>query len=109
MAELTLTETQNGGRFTIHVGDAIDLHLPENASTGYRWSIATLDRDRLSVEREGRRAGGGGVGGGGTATWTLRATTAGATRLRLTKSRKWETGKPPLEQFSVELEITHAG
>lgn len=33
---ITLTERDNGGRVRAHVGDTIELHLPENAAAGYR-------------------------------------------------------------------------
>ena len=43
MAELTVTETQNGGRLKVHVGDTIVVCLPELAGTGYRWTVASLE------------------------------------------------------------------
>ena len=105
MAELTLTEAQHGGRFTVHVGDTIDLRLSENASTGYRWSIASLDRALLQVEAEDYDAGNGAVGSGGTVAWVLRANRAGSGRLELVKSRAWEGQKEADERFAVELRI----
>ena len=105
MADLNLTETQNGESFALRVGDPIVITLPENPSTGYRWSTASLDDSVLSQEGHDFRPGGPGVGSGGTVVWRFRATHEGRTRLELKKVRSWETGQAPAAEFVVSLEV----
>lgn len=105
MAELTLTEAQNGRRVAVRVGDGITVSLPENAAAGYRWSIASLDESRVAVESQQYRPASDAVGSGGTAVWRLRATAPGATRVELKKSRPWEPDTSASERFAIELDV----
>jgi predicted secreted protein len=105
VAELTLAEANDGGRFSVGVGDAITIHLSENAAAGYRWSVVSLDDTHLTVEGQRYRAAGPGVGSAGTAVWTLRAKRPGTTRVELQKSRSWERGKAAAARFAIDLDI----
>lgn len=105
MPDLNLTEAQQGGSFTLRVGDAIVLTLLENPTTGYRWAPVSLDANLLSQEAHDYHAGGPGVGSGGTVVWRFRAKRDGRTRLELKKARSWETGADPAAQFAVSIEI----
>jgi predicted secreted protein len=106
VAELTLAEANDGGRFSVSVGDAITIHLSENAAAGYRWSVASLDDTHVAVEGQRYQAAGSAVGSAGTSVWTLRATRPGTTRVALQKSRSWERGKAAAAHFAIELDIT---
>ena len=57
MAEITLTEAQNGGTFTVRLGDAIVITLSENPSAGYRWS-ADSDETVLALDGHDYSPGG---------------------------------------------------
>ena len=106
MAELNLSEAQNGGSFAVRAGDLIVITLPENPTTGYRWSAGSLDSSLLSQEAHDFHPGAPGVGSGGTVVWRFRAKREGRTRLELRKVRSWESGTEPSGQFAVSLEIT---
>lgn len=105
MADLNLTEAQHGGSFAVSAGDLIVVTLPENPTTGYRWSAGSLDANLLSQEGHDYRPGGPGVGSGGTVVWRFRAKREGRTRLELKKARSWEAGAEPAGQFAVSIEI----
>ena len=107
MADLELTRSDSGRHVTLHAGGTLHLRLDENASSGYRWAIAALDRTVLEVVAETFTAHGGGAGSGGIAEWTLRAVKAGATRLELTQSRRWQGVTAQDERFV--LDVTAAG
>ena len=106
MADLNLTEAQNGGSFAVRLGDQIVLTLPENPSTGYRWSPASLHQNFLSQEAHDYHPGGPAVGSGGTIVWRFKATREGHTRLEMKKIRAWEADSAPTGQFAVSIEIT---
>jgi inhibitor of cysteine peptidase len=105
VAELTLTEAENGGSFAVRPGDAIVLTLPENPSTGYRWSTASLHQNFLSQEAHDYHPGGPGVGSAGTVVWRFKATREGHTHLEMKKVRSWEAGSAPIGEFAVSIEI----
>ncbi len=105
MAELVLTEAQNGGRFSLTVGDTILIGLPENAAAGYRWSTTTLDRQCLEIESQRYLKKSSAVGGSGLSEWRLRAKAAGTTRLALEKARPWSSADATAGEFAIDLEI----
>lgn len=105
MAEITLTEAQNGGTFTVRLGDSIVITLSENPSSGFRWSADSLDETLLALDGHDYHPGGAGVGSGGTVVWRLHGKKEGQTRLALKKVRSWEAGSEPAGQFAVSLEI----
>ena len=103
MAELTLTEAENGGRFDVRVSDTIAITLPES-SGGYRWDMVAIDENHLTVQSRRYEPSRAGVGSAGTDGWRLVARRPGHTRVELKKSRTWEAD--PIGRFSVDLEIT---
>lgn len=105
MAELTLTESQNGQRFRVSVGDLIVVDLPESSGAGYRWSSVALDERHLLVEQHGYVARGEATGSAGTSAWRVRAKHSGVVTLELIKSRPWEPDTPPAARFVVTLDI----
>jgi inhibitor of cysteine peptidase len=102
---LELTAAHNGQTISIKVGDTAELRLPQNPSTGYRWTIDTLDRAHVMVGETGFR-GADAVGSGGDAYWRLRATAPGETALSLKRWRPFEGDRSILERFAITLHIT---
>jgi inhibitor of cysteine peptidase len=105
VAELTVTEAQDGETFTVQVGDAILMQLPENASTGYRWAVSGIDEGCVRVEDAGYRAVSPAVGSGGVASWRLRVLAPGETRVELKRWRAFEGESSVTERFSIGLRI----
>lgn len=69
--------------------DDLDLHLPQNAGTGYVWSLAEHG-DGLELVGEQDAAQGTVPGGAGRHEVRLRAATPGVWTLRLVCRRPWE-------------------
>ena len=107
MADLEVTRSDSGRHVTLHTSGTLHLRLDENASTGYRWTIASLDRTIVEVVAETFAAHGSGAGSGGIAEWTLRALKTGTTRLELAQSRRWQGVTADDDRFV--LDITVAG
>jgi predicted secreted protein len=105
MADVTLSDADDGRRIAVGVGDTIALSLRDLASGGYRWTVTRLDREHLTLQDEGHTTAPAGVGAAGTAHWRFGATREGRTRLELTRSRPWEAeGKST--RFAVTIDIT---
>ena len=65
----------------------IALHLPENATTGYRWALTSLDEARFAVEDTGYRAQGG------------------KGRIELANRRDWEGDRSTIDSFAIDADI----
>jgi inhibitor of cysteine peptidase len=95
---------ESGTRIEAAVGDRIVVELPENASTGYQWSVVELpehlelQRDRLGTPR--RRAPGAAT----THEYLLGALAPGSGRVVLELARAWETTAPE-RRFTVEVTV----
>jgi predicted secreted protein len=46
---LVLSQTDNDRTVSVRVGDVVRISLPENASTGYRWTIERYDDEFLEA------------------------------------------------------------
>jgi inhibitor of cysteine peptidase len=96
--------SQNGQKIAVRVGDTVQLRLPENASTGYRWSVDAIDDAHVRVEETGF-VGADGVGGGGDACWRLSATAPGDTAVTWKRWRPFEGDRSVVERFAITLHI----
>jgi inhibitor of cysteine peptidase len=102
---LEFSSSHNGQTIPVKVGDTMELQLPENPATGYRWTIDALDETLISVGEVGFRSAAA-VGSGGNAHWQLRATGAGQTTLALKRWRPFEGERSIVERFAITLQIT---
>ena len=105
MAEILLTEGHNGGVVSAKVGDALIVQLPENPTTGFRWSPAGVDWSALSLAGDDFQLGGeSSVGGGGQHQWRFLARRSGATNLEFRLARSWEPGVPKAV-FRLQVQV----
>ncbi|WP_429469391.1 protease inhibitor I42 family protein [Paraburkholderia sp. WSM4175] len=101
----TITEADNGTTVEMHAGDTVILYLPENATTGYRWTIEELDAGLIELQESDYASGSSAVGSGGEARWTFRAKALGTTPLKLKLWRHWEGDGSILKRFVVTLKM----
>jgi predicted secreted protein len=108
VAEHRVSAQQNGARITLRVGDVLVVHLPENATTGHRWAIRSLDEARFVVEADGyypQHEDPDKLGSGGEAYWKLRARSAGTSRIELINRREWEGDRSIIDRFAIEADV----
>jgi inhibitor of cysteine peptidase len=104
---LRLDEKANGTTVAVKLGDTVEVSLPENPTTGYRWVLVpdpNLTASLVSavfVPNQGVPPAN--VGVGGTRTWTFTAA-AGRGQIRLVSRQ--DDNDPPKETFSVTLTIS---
>lgn len=106
MKEVRVSTAQKGTTIALSVGDAIVLHLRENASTGHRWTFTSLDLTRLALDDEVFRASEGGLGSGGLMQWRLIARAPGRVHVALSRRRSWEGERSSVETFAFDVEIS---
>jgi len=101
-------ENDNGQRVAMGVGDALQISLPENRSTGYVWSVVTNDEAVLQPADEPAYAIEGEPlpGAGGRVTFYFTAAGAGEVSLQLINARPAETAVEPAQTFALLVQVT---
>lgn len=114
MAEITLSNADNGKTLKLKPGQSIMLQLSEKPTTGYCWSISpfneqilnlTDDRFELPKSSATGSAMGPVMGRGGKRIFTFKATRSGQVNLNLNQKRSWENSASGIESFNLILEV----
>jgi inhibitor of cysteine peptidase len=98
---MRLTRDDAGGRYTVVVGEPIEIALPENATTGYRWRLDTADNFEQVDDQHTTTALPHGAAG--LRILTVRPQRAGHTQLRLVNRRRWE--QTIADEFVVNFDV----
>jgi inhibitor of cysteine peptidase len=105
-ASHTLSEADDGRVIRLAPGESIEVLLPENATTGFRWSLDRTVEPVLHLAHESAvPARGAGVGAGGARRFRFGADQIGDTELRLELSRAWEGRGSTTKRFGVRVEV----
>ena len=112
---LSLTSADDGRSLDIRQGSEIELTLRENASTGFRWSLAPLDPALVELvsEQSLPNPGGGAsspglpppVGSPGQVVYRFKALSPGRTQIKLNHLRSWEGDPSTIDRFRLSLRI----
>jgi inhibitor of cysteine peptidase len=105
-AMVTLTEQDNGRRVPVQVGDLVEIHLAENATTGYRWAPDSHDAGAVKLAEATARYPNTAVGSGGEAIFRFEVVGAGSSTLSLKYWRQWEGAGSIIQRFAVTLDAT---
>jgi inhibitor of cysteine peptidase len=106
MAEIAVGEGHNGGAISAKPGDRIVIRLPENPTTGFRWTAERADPTLLQLQSdEFAPPAGAGMGGAGVRIVRYLATGAGATSITLQLARPWEA-MAPRSQFKIQISVS---
>lgn len=100
-AALELDASDNAKHVPLALGQQLVVRLPENATTGYRWTIE--ERGDLQLDGSQTLLAGQSPGAGATRAFTLSARVAGTSRLELALRKAWETSEAPLQRFSLTV------
>ena len=108
MADIALGPDDNGTEVAAAPGDRLVITLPENATTGYRWVVESVDPPLEVEPGESLAADVSPAGRAGECRIVLRATAAGSGQVRLRLRRSWEPPERAAEQFTVTVRIAGA-
>ena len=90
---------------TLSAGEELTIRLPENPTTGYRWSVNPDSFGGvLTLLDSSYEPGGPGVGAAGVRTFRFAATAAGTAQVTLSLARSWEAAAPA-EQYSLAVTV----
>jgi inhibitor of cysteine peptidase len=102
---LSLVETDNGRTIDVRLGETVQVTLPENATTGYRWAIDRYDEDAIEALSTEARYAAKAVGSGGEVTFSFRGKTIGTGEIALKNWRQWEGDSSVISRFRLRLNV----
>ena len=100
MTQHRLTPADDGRTLAVGSEDVVVLELPEQAATGYQWTVEVSGA--AAVHERPADDDPGAPGAGRTRVFEVRPG-PGRSRVTATKARSWESA-PPVERLAVELE-----
>lgn len=101
---ISLSADDAGRRIELTKGQALNISLASNPTTGYRWEAKDLDKEILrqigepEFEPQSKL-----VGAPGVEILRFQVVDAGRTALNLVYRRSWEMDVQPLETYTVEI------
>jgi inhibitor of cysteine peptidase len=101
---MTLTQSDDGGHVRAQVGDTIEIHLAENATTGYRWEFDNLDSHLFELAAATSDYPSAKPGSGGDAQFRIKVIAKGSAPLRLKYWRRWEGDAGVIKRFEVKVD-----
>jgi inhibitor of cysteine peptidase len=106
MSTLTADKHNNGQTVRLSVGDTLELHLPENPTTGYLWVTTTIDNALLAeMAHDFIPPTTDAYGAGGMRILRYRALSRGHSPLELALRREWEP-ENPIDHFRLDVIVT---
>ena len=99
----SLTEAVNDQTVDLRVGETFHVRLPENATTGYRWTIDRLDDEVVEAVGSEPDYAAGSIGSGGAVTFTFRAKKPGTGDIALKHWRHFEGDASVTNRFRLRL------
>jgi inhibitor of cysteine peptidase len=102
---VSLVETDNDRTVDVRLGDVVQVSLPENATTGYRWTIDRYDEDIVEAVGNEPRYPADAVGSGGRVAFTFKGKKIGAGEIALKHWRHWEGDRSIIGRFRVRLNV----
>ena len=102
---LQVDESGNNTEVVLALKQAMEIALPENPTTGFRWELKTDGQPACVLESETFDAPAGGVGKGGVRRWRFEAVGKGMGKIELTYRRPFEQEKPPAQTFRITAKV----
>jgi inhibitor of cysteine peptidase len=99
----SLTEADNERTVDLRVGESVRLTLPENATTGYRWTVDHFDREVVDPAGSEPHYAGGAVGSAGNVTFDFTAKKAGSGEVALKYWRHFEGDGSIVKRFGFRI------
>lgn len=104
---IILTKENQGEQIHVPAGQFVSVHLAENPTTGYRWTMIDNNAGMpvLAEHFYSSQTTDGPVGKPGIHTFQFKATTPGIVKLQFKQWREWEGDSSVLDTFYVWLHI----
>lgn len=101
----SIDETWNGRQLDLSVGQRFEVSLPENPTTGFRWTFESNGGPVCALVSDSFVSSAGPPGAGGLHHWEFEATRDGRADLRLAYRRSWGQAGEPARMFTLHLSV----
>jgi inhibitor of cysteine peptidase len=102
---ITLVETDNDRTVDLRLGETVRISLPENATTGYRWSVESYDAKIITLVANEPHYEEHAIGSGGETTFVFQGKKAGKGQLMLKLWRSWEGDSSVTSRFHIRVHV----
>ena len=102
---ISLDQRANDTQISAVIGQQIEIALPENPTTGFRWELRQDGAPTCVSEGSRFETSTGGLGKGGTRRWRFEAVHEGSGRIELVYRRPFESDKPPAQVFRIAVRV----
>jgi len=100
---LQVDERQSGCNFDVTIGDAVEVQLSENPTTGYRWQLYASYTPLLSLENDAFESSSQLPGAAGLRRWRFQALKEGEVQIKLDRRRSWE--RKAVQTFTIKIAV----
>ena len=104
-AMLLIGESDNGRTLDIGLGESVRVSLPENATTGYRWTIDRYDESLIEAIASETGYPASALGSGGEVAFIFKGKKIGTGEIVLKHWRHWEGESSVRARFQVRLNV----
>jgi inhibitor of cysteine peptidase len=98
-------ETFNNRTVEVTVGKTIEVHLPENPTTGFRWQLTSDGGPACVMTDDQFIAQAGPPGKGGDHTWKFKAIRPDESDIELGYRRRWENSASASRTFKIHVKV----
>ncbi len=96
----------DGQLIEMPLGETLELRLPENPMTGFRWHLQTSGEPILALVADSFEPGDGTPGQGGIHWWRFQTVQTGTASVELSYRRKWERSSKSAQTFRLQVHAT---
>lgn len=102
---MVIVDKDNGRTVALPLGSSVKIVLPENATTGYRWTVDRYDDALIEEVSTESHYASNALGSGGNVSFVFRVRKAGSGKIALKEWRSWEGDASVANRFCVTLHI----
>ena len=105
MANIVISQADNGKTLSLHVGESVTLRLPEKVTAGYQWVVDQIDTNKVSYTKQRDATSPQRPGGEQFCTFTFMVKEAGTVSIALKHWRPWEGDTSITARYTFILNI----
>ncbi len=102
---LYLDESYNEREIELRVGEEFEIRLPENPTTGFRWSLVSNGEPVCVLQSDFFEPSDRTPGRGGSHYWRFQAAQVGLGNIDLVYRRSFEQQETPARRFTLHVRV----
>jgi inhibitor of cysteine peptidase len=103
---LKLDESSNGQEIELQAGQELEIRLPENPTTGFRWHLGSRGDPTCRLLDDFYEADSDRPGSGGSHYWRFQAAQTGFGAIVFVYKRSWEREEKPVRRFALGTHVS---